>query len=505
MPARRLFTIPEPRRVALVGLGFALGFGWAWSGSLRELWLAGVLSGGLFSVQGTSAFFAALAMALLCAALGTGRLLSRLARHPLAMPGTAFSLALCAAALQLSGASALLPGVAMGLAAGLSGLFWVTALLGLPAPGAVLALALAGLFTAILAVLDVLPGLFSQFDLEQIARFRPLLVPACLLAALPLALWVLREAKPTPPSVLEPASASESAFIIPQSAKEPGIRLWGLPALAAFFALGALYAVAEPVPFGGIWLPCGLEALGAALALPLCLMTEKRREPQYVPGLGFAGALLFCAASLPAFSSQPWLARLWPSLLDGFLQGLAAAFLAQSTRASGNLVRPAGYALLLLLLTVNAGFFAGARAALWWHDERTGPAGLTTLCLAVALFPLFRTWRQARQKARQTAEAAVRDAALTAASATPAPEPAPFSEAELQALFTTWELTPKEKAVAALIRTGLSNPEIAASAGIAENTLRIHLKSLYRKSGATGRDDLKLLLTGKSGTAGVKI
>ena len=62
MPARRVFTISEPRRIAFVGLGFTLGFGWF--GSLRELWLAGALSGDLFSGQGASAFFATLAMAL---------------------------------------------------------------------------------------------------------------------------------------------------------------------------------------------------------------------------------------------------------------------------------------------------------------------------------------------------------------------------------------------------------------------------------------------------------
>ncbi len=51
-------------------------------------------------------------------------------------------------------------------------------------------------------------------------------------------------------------------------------------------------------------------------------------------------------------------------------------------------------------------------------------------------------------------------------------------------------LTPKELEVAGLLGRGFSNERIMAELGIAKNTLRVHLRSIYRKTLAGGRREL---------------
>lgn len=50
-------------------------------------------------------------------------------------------------------------------------------------------------------------------------------------------------------------------------------------------------------------------------------------------------------------------------------------------------------------------------------------------------------------------------------------------------------LTPKEKKVMHLLSDGLSNPDIATSLRISVETVRVHLKNIYRKLGVTKRDE----------------
>lgn len=50
-----------------------------------------------------------------------------------------------------------------------------------------------------------------------------------------------------------------------------------------------------------------------------------------------------------------------------------------------------------------------------------------------------------------------------------------------------WDLTLRESEVLALLSTGMRNTEIADALFLSENTVRTHLKSLYRKLGVSNR------------------
>jgi DNA-binding NarL/FixJ family response regulator len=67
--------------------------------------------------------------------------------------------------------------------------------------------------------------------------------------------------------------------------------------------------------------------------------------------------------------------------------------------------------------------------------------------------------------------------------------PAPVS-AEATLLH---QLSPRERAVLDLLRRSLSNREIATTLGIAEATVKIHVRNLLRKTRARNRVELALL------------
>lgn len=52
-------------------------------------------------------------------------------------------------------------------------------------------------------------------------------------------------------------------------------------------------------------------------------------------------------------------------------------------------------------------------------------------------------------------------------------------------------LTPREREVAELVRTGMKNLEISLQLNISETTLRVHLRRIYRKLGIRGRPNLR--------------
>ncbi|MCC7498270.1 MAG: response regulator transcription factor [Bryobacterales bacterium] len=54
------------------------------------------------------------------------------------------------------------------------------------------------------------------------------------------------------------------------------------------------------------------------------------------------------------------------------------------------------------------------------------------------------------------------------------------------------DLTPRERQVADLIETGLTNKEIAEQLGISPGTVKIHLKHIFEKTGVHGRYGLAL-------------
>lgn len=426
------FPAGGPARIAaFAGCGFALAFGWVWSGALRDVWLADVLTGTLFSGQGATMFFAALlAVFLAGGAIGT---LAGGARQK-RVPAWAFPVFAHGAALLPPGLSLLAPGgtdgvaAGLGLAGGLTGLYWGTILLRLPPALAGLALAVAGLVIAGLAGLT-----------EAVApAARPwsalVLPPLCAGVALLLA-W-------------RPAFRAKAGRAGDGRETAAPARLPGKTAVALALAcagLGALFSAggyAAPAP----WLQAALEAagtllvlipfftsrpggsipeclrlfsaLGFSLALPLALLPL---TPLWPPAFSLAlhfgtGALLASAVmrlagggppggiagpggslvSLPNSLPVSLPDRLPESAADNWpdtVSGRAAGAYPAGRAGGGGL---AGYALAALPVALNAGFYAGSRVGLVWERENAGLAALIFACLLL-LFPLTLPARRTRK------------------------------------------------------------------------------------------------------------
>ena len=61
-----------------------------------------------------------------------------------------------------------------------------------------------------------------------------------------------------------------------------------------------------------------------------------------------------------------------------------------------------------------------------------------------------------------------------------------------------WELTPREREVAALVAEGLSNPEISQRLGIGEQTARTHVSNVLSKLGVSSRREVAGRLSEKA-------
>lgn len=62
--------------------------------------------------------------------------------------------------------------------------------------------------------------------------------------------------------------------------------------------------------------------------------------------------------------------------------------------------------------------------------------------------------------------------------------------AAIDAQFARWELSPAEREIALLLLKGLSHKEIADIRSVNETTVRQQARSLYKKAGLSGRNDL---------------
>ena len=85
----------------------------------------------------------------------------------------------------------------------------------------------------------------------------------------------------------------------------------------------------------------------------------------------------------------------------------------------------------------------------------------------------------------------VSSASETAMAAEEAEDPDP-----IEALFTERQLTPREREVARLAYTGLTNPEIADKLCISQYTVKRHMHAVFEKLGISARIELVHLLSG---------
>lgn len=126
---------------------------------------------------------------------------------------------------------------------------------------------------------------------------------------------------------------------------------------------------------------------------------------------------------------------------------------------------------LLELLVIAIGFVAAGTIALRLRRSARDAQGLREQATRLA-----ENLRASQQEAtRWRSEAAELVAGLSAA---------------IDAQFTRWELSPAEREIALLLLKGLSHKEVAQVRSVSETTVRQQARSLYRKAGLSGRNDL---------------
>jgi DNA-binding NarL/FixJ family response regulator len=89
-----------------------------------------------------------------------------------------------------------------------------------------------------------------------------------------------------------------------------------------------------------------------------------------------------------------------------------------------------------------------------------------------------------------------RSAAPAADAATDVPEGRPAGQELLDERFAALGYSPREAEVATYLVHGYRAPYIAQKLCISENTVRTHIKSMYRKSGVSSRNELLELFEG---------
>jgi DNA-binding NarL/FixJ family response regulator len=126
---------------------------------------------------------------------------------------------------------------------------------------------------------------------------------------------------------------------------------------------------------------------------------------------------------------------------------------------------------LLELAVVAIGFVAAGSIAL-----RLRRAARNAQDLRARADQLAETLRLTQQEAAQwRSDAADLIAGLSAA---------------IDTQLARWQLSPAEKEIALLLLKGLSHKEIAEIRSVSETTVRQQARSLYRKAGLSGRNDL---------------
>jgi DNA-binding NarL/FixJ family response regulator len=91
---------------------------------------------------------------------------------------------------------------------------------------------------------------------------------------------------------------------------------------------------------------------------------------------------------------------------------------------------------------------------------------------------------------------------LSEPDALPSPSSLPSLSAATRGEGVAASLSNRESQVAQLLVDGLSNKEIARALGIADITVRLHLRRVFRKLGARSRTDaVRIILTNRTGAS----
>ncbi|WP_034637745.1 helix-turn-helix domain-containing protein [Desulfovibrio cuneatus] len=475
------------RHAALSGCGFTLAIGWLWFEELRALWLPEQT--GNFGMLALAGFGATLC--------GTSLLLHF--RRGASFPVPFAHLTHGAALVVLLAAWLLQPWPwAFALLVGMSGagtsIFWLAHMLR-PTP----------CHTLNTLVWAGGASLFLAWGAAQVLSAFPL-VPVSslwLLAALcPALAWLLSFGLPnhslsghnTPP----PSAPQHDNSTQTQGQNTPKLRLlacgltWGF----VFFCLGLAFAIPFTPLTTWAWAQGPAYFAGTIAACTLC-HSLSRIDPLPTNHNLY---MLACAFGLLGLVALPiFYPTFWPGkyILAGWLEALGMAGIALSLFKTATTtpllpLKHAAVTLLLILAAVNGGTLAGNALARAKNHSVIFEPLLLLLCAGLLLgIGLYRrylgTMHPAPGKPPEVPPATGR------------PSGPRHSGPIALAGIPKDTFTEKEQAIAVLMLQGFTNSAIAKATGITENTVRWHIKNLYKKTGTANRQELAAMLSGNTG------
>ena len=469
------------RHAALAGCGFALAIGWLWFENLRALWLPEQT--GNFGMLVLTGFAAGLC--------GTGLLLHFLRGASFPVPFAA--LAHGGGLTMLLAAWPLQPWpVAFALYVGISGAatatYWLAHMLRPTPSHTMYALVWAGGASLLLA--------FAAQALHNTAFF-PLPAFGLLAALCPALAWLLSLGLSShPPSGHKEEDTPAPPQKNSETTSEPGISTMRLLACGltwwfVFFCLGLAFATPFTPLTTWTWAQGPAYFAGILAACTLCHGLS-RIDP--LPA-NHSLYMLACAFGLLGLVALPiFYPTFWPGkyMLAGWLEAMGLAGIALSLRKTAPPTAPlplkhAAAILLLILTAVNSGTITASALNRTKENAAFFEPLLLLLCAGLLLgIGLYRRYLGAMHPAHGKAQVAL-------------PSPGQrHSGPIVPAAIPKDIFTDKEQAIAVLMLQGFTNSAIAKATGITENTVRWHIKNLYKKTGTANRQELAAKLSGNA-------
>lgn len=229
-------------------------------------------------------------------------------------------------------------------------------------------------------------------------------------------------------------------------------------------------------------------ALGAVVALPICLLRTSRSLTTLIYRMlvpAFA-LVLIVLNSFPGTTMPMFFAAWLTYVFYGAVAILALASLAAVAHArefsAGSVFGTAVAAFALFSL-----LGLGCAPTAPFQEEGGGPALLvvsTFYFVGVIAAALWGFWRAGAGERAADDGLGARDAGAGADA------PAQSVQARCEALADEAGLTPREREILGYLGRGHGIAFVAATLVISESTVRTHVKSIYKKLGVNGREEL---------------
>lgn len=456
-------------RSLFTGFGFTLALGWLWFGSLRALWLPGQPSNFFFLIL--AGFFTG----LLCICF-----IAWLLRTPLNSAKPLFIVCKLhgTTAFFLLGAfffreKTLIFPLALGMSGAGTGLFWTIALLRQNPEQTVLAFASAEI-TALMILLcsHLLPESSSTVILWLLIGLCPALAWVVAL------IWGQKE---------EGCNNTLDCAVQNDDARNSLSSHHYFVLLFVFFVFSLFLSGVSNAHQSHLWMHGAAHILGATLAYAAWRICVKQGTSPEQRGNGMLMCALgiFCLATVSLLGPFFWTGK---SILVGFLEGttlgvVAFCFSKEQPLTTFFLVTRAALVLVLIFWASNAGAIMGAMLATLGNQMEQGISAvgyfIATILLVIAI---KQRWIAAHPRRIETAPVKH------------VPGEATVQVKDISEHYKEL-LTEKERIIALLILQRFSNKDIVKVTGTTNNTVRWHLKNLYRKTASTNREQLIATLT----------